>query len=58
MSNRTGLCWHCIKRDKCSMFKKDTDKITINCGRFKVNSEDQKFFKEILDKFINRRLLK
>lgn len=47
VSNRAGLCWHCIKRDKCSMFKKNPNATTVDCGLFKADPEEQKRFIEI-----------
>ena len=52
MSNREGLCWRCVHRETCTMFNKDRDVITTDCGRFSLPDEEKAIMQAIYSEFL------
>lgn len=52
MSNRLSICWKCIRRESCRMFRKNPEANVTECGRFIMS--DIEDIKEEINKEIAR----
>ena len=51
MSDREGLCWKCVHRETCTMFNRDRDAVTVDCGRFLMTDADKAIMQAIYSEF-------
>ena len=52
MSNRPSICWKCIHREDCKMFKKNPDANVTECGRFLMKDKDRAIMQAIYEHFM------
>lgn len=46
---KVSLCTRCIKKEKCSLYKKNPTAMVTDCGRLQLSEEDQVIWKALVE---------
>lgn len=52
MSNRPSICWKCVHRENCKMFKENPNAEVTECGRFIMKDGDRAIMQMLYEHFM------